>query len=268
MSAFEVRSACASVLTAMNSTPWIWPELIMELTNPALKYEFDKSGVSFYTPDRSGASLEHLLGLKEYKYFQYNYIITGDELAVLEQQPLLKWNLSNGGKFVVFPLAAITFALLALKRREPFWLSLICLGLGILFVLALAFNFFSLLDPAVLIPDSCTASTGLVCNEVVVSNVEQHLQLVVAFSSVSDTSLDLREAVGVASIEGVFEPGVCSFDHLEILQPGRSATVACDFGVVNGSFRGEKVRGQFGVDYRNHRLEPLRSALFFTSTVR
>jgi len=79
------------------------PELIMDLTNPNLRYEFDKSGVSLYTPDKAALSLVHVLALKEYRYLQYDCVLTNDELAVLEQQPFLKWDLSTGGKFIVFP---------------------------------------------------------------------------------------------------------------------------------------------------------------------
>jgi hypothetical protein len=47
--------------------------------------------------------LKRLLALKEYKLSQYDYLLSSDELAILEQEPSLEWDLPDGGKFVVFP---------------------------------------------------------------------------------------------------------------------------------------------------------------------
>ena len=73
------------------------PELITELTNPALLTDPNLK----FTTDMAFDLLARLLALKEYNYLQYDYLLTSDELATLEQEPLSEWDLSTGGKFVV-----------------------------------------------------------------------------------------------------------------------------------------------------------------------
>jgi len=93
------------------------PELITELTNPALLTDPNLK----FTTDMAFDLLARLLALKEYNYLQYDYLLTSNELATLEQEPLSAWDLSTGGKFVVLSGSEKKIYVMMKYNRRPLY---------------------------------------------------------------------------------------------------------------------------------------------------
>jgi len=88
----EVPFAAYLYPSLHGATLVLTPELIAELTSPP---EMNSRYTAY------GA--KPLLRLKKMIVEEYDYLLSRDEFASLEQQRSLEWSLTNGGKFVVFP---------------------------------------------------------------------------------------------------------------------------------------------------------------------
>ena len=65
--------------------------------------------------------MKRTLALKECNSSQYNYLLSSDEIEILGQEQLLEWDLSSGGKFIVFPDSEKKVYVMMKYNRRPLY---------------------------------------------------------------------------------------------------------------------------------------------------